>query len=406
MENELLHFFFIVTAAALAPVLVDLIPRVKIPVVVVEIALGVLIGPQVLGLAETSPIIEAFSQFGLAFLFFLAGFEIDFDKIKGVPLNRALLSWIVSLVGALALGGVLQAAGITISFLYVGLAMATTALGALLPMLGDAGELETGFGAHAVAYGALGEFGPIVMMALLLETERGGLTSALILNVFVLLVMFSLLAARRWWPARLMRLIGHTMHSSAQLAVRIAIFLIVGFVVLAELMGLDFLLGAFAAGLVIAQFVKRTPESATHEVKALLAKFEGIGFGLLIPIFFVVSGIKFDLDALLGSPTSLVMLPVFLGLFFVVRGLPALWFYRRELGRDDRLALGLFGATALPLVIAITDLGVESGRMAGDLATAMVGAAMLSVFLYPLLGFSLRRRAGAEAPRSAVPVTE
>ena len=393
MEKELFNFFFVVTAAALAPIIVDLITRVKIPVVVIEIALGVIIGPQVLGWAEASLITEAFSQFGLAFLFFLAGFEIDFDKIKGKPLKLAGSSWVTSLVGALILSFILQKLGVVDAYLYVGVAIATTAIGALLPMLSDAGEMETKFGNHVTAYGAVGEFAPIVMMALLLEGERSGLSSALILNGFALIVFFALLAARRWWPERIMRLVEHTMHSSAQLAVRLTIFLLVAFVVLAYLMGLDSLLGAFAAGLIIAQFVKRAPESGEDEAEALRIKFEGIGYGLLIPIFFIVSGIKFDLNALLSSSTGLMMLPVFLLIFLVVRGLPALIFYRDELDKNNRLALGFFGATELPLVIAVTALGVEHGVMANDLATAMVGAAMLSVFIYPLVGFALRRKA-------------
>ena len=392
MEKELFNFFFVITAAALAPIIVDLITRVKIPVVVIEIALGVIIGPQVLGLADSSLVTESLSEFGLAFLFFLAGFEIDFDKIKGKPLKLAGSSWVVSLVGALILSFVLQKLGVVDSYLYVGVAIATTAIGALLPMLSDAGEMETEFGNHVTAYGAVGEFAPIVMMALLLEGERSGLSSALVLNGFALIVFFALLAARRWWPQRIMRLVEHTMHSSAQLAVRLTIFLLIAFIVLAQIMNLDFLLGAFAAGLIIAQFVKRAPKSGEDEAKALLIKFEGIGYGLFIPIFFIVSGIKFDLNALLGSSTSLMMLPVFLLLFLIVRGLPALFFYRDELSKNNRLALGFFGATELPLVIAITGLGVEHGVMANDLATAMVGAAMLSVFLYPLIGFALRNK--------------
>ena len=396
MEKELLYFFYIVSAAALAPIIANLITRVKIPIVVVEIALGVIIGPQVLGWAEASHIIEAFSEFGLAFLFFLAGYEIDFDKIKGKPLKLAGSSWVMSLVGALILAFILQVAGVVNSYLYVGIAMTTTAIGALLPMLSDAGELETDFGNHTVAYGAVGEFAPIIMMALLLEGERSGLTSALILNAFVIIVFFALLGARRWWPEKLMQLIGHTMHSSGQLAVRMTTFLLIGFIALANMMGLDFLLGAFAAGLIIAQFVKRVPQESKHESKTLLAKFEGIGYGLLIPIFFIVSGIKFDLRALVSSSASLTMLPIFLILFFIVRGLPALFFYREELVKNEQLSLGFFGATQLPLVIAITGLGIESGRMASDMATAMVGAAMLSVFIYPLVGFALRNKSKNE----------
>lgn len=392
MDSELQSFFIVITAAALAPILVDMVTRVKLPVVVIEIALGIIIGPQVLAWADTSAVIEAFSLLGLAFLFFLAGFEIDFDQIKGKPIKLASSSWLLGLIVALAVSFVLQKIGIIDSYLHVGVALTTTAIGVLLPMLGDAGEKDTKFGNHVVAYGAAGEFAPIVMMAILLEGERSGLSSALIFNGFAILVVVGLLVARRWWPQNLMKLVAHTMHSSAQLAMRLTFFILIAFVVLTELLGLEFLLGAFAAGLIIAQFVKRVPESNERVVKDIHIKFEGIGYGLLIPIFFVMTGVKFNLQALLNSPISLMMLPVFLILFFVVRGLPVLIFYKDELKKNERFSLGFFGATELPLVIAITVLGVEHDLMKTDIATAMIGAAMLSVFIFPLIGFALRNK--------------
>jgi Kef-type K+ transport system membrane component KefB len=188
------------------------------------------------------------------------------------------------------------------------------------------------------------------------------------------------------------RLLSYTMHSSAQLALRLTLLIIVGFIILAAVLKVDFLLGAFAAGIIVAQYVRGTPNINQRNIEALHAKYEGLGYGFLIPIFFIVSGINFDLHALLKSPSNLILLPVFLILFFVVRGLPALWFYREELPRFDRLVLGFFGSTQLPLVIAITELGVESSRMTPVQATTLVGVAMLSVFLYPLLGFAMRRK--------------
>jgi Kef-type K+ transport system membrane component KefB len=188
------------------------------------------------------------------------------------------------------------------------------------------------------------------------------------------------------------RLLSHTMHSSAQLALRFTLLIIVGFIILAAVLKLDFLLGAFAAVIIVAQYMRGTPNINQHNIEALHAKYEGLGYGFLIPIFFIVSGINFDMHALLKSPSNLILLPIFLILFFVVRGLPALWFYSEELPRFDRLALGFFISTQLELVIAITELGVESSRMTPVQATTLVGIAMLSVFLYPLLGFAMRRK--------------
>jgi Kef-type K+ transport system membrane component KefB len=180
------------------------------------------------------------------------------------------------------------------------------------------------------------------------------------------------------------------MHSSAQLALRLTLLIMVGFIILAAVLKLDFLLGAFAAGIIVAQYVRGTPNINQRNIEALHAKYEGLGYGFLIPIFFIASGINFDLRSLLQNPSSLILVPIFLLLFFVVRGLPALWFYRKELPRFDRWSLGFFGATQLPLVIVITELGVESSRMTTDLAVVLVGVAMLSVLTYPLLGFTMR----------------
>jgi Kef-type K+ transport system membrane component KefB len=343
LDNPVLSFFVILSAAVMAPIVADLIPKVKIPVVVLEIALGVIIGPQILGWAEVNSTVYVLGQLGLAFLFFLAGYEIDFNRIKGKPLKLAITSWLVGLLGAFLIAIILRLSGIvTSSFLYVGLAIATTALGALLPMLGDAGELDTEFGTHTLAYGAL-----IVSHHAFQRSTRPPIDAP-------------------------------------------------------DYSWLYHLGCGIEGGLFIRRFRCRDHCGAVcawyphninqHNIEALHAKNEGLGYGFLIPIFFIVSGINFDMHALLKSPSNLILLPIFLILFFVVRGLPALWFYSEELPRFDRLALGFFISTQLELVIAITELGVESSRMTPVQATTLVGIAMLSVFLYPLLGFAMRRK--------------
>src|SRR4051794_31781093 len=198
----------ILTAAALAPIVADYIPRIALPVVVVEIVLGIIVGPQVLGWVKLAPELAELSDVGLAFLFFLAGFEIDFVRISGRPLRLGMAGWVMSLVLAFAIGGVLQATGVTPSLLYVGLAISTTAVGTLLPILRDADVLESPLGTQAVAAGAIGEFVPVVMIALLLDTTHSGFRSALLLNVFVLVVLIGVYTARHWRPARLRRLVA------------------------------------------------------------------------------------------------------------------------------------------------------------------------------------------------------
>ena len=195
--NGLFSLFVIFLAVAIAPLIASCIPHVRVPGVVVEIVLGILIGPFVLGLVEPTLILDTLSSFGLAFLFFLVGYEVNFEQIKGQPITRATAGWFLGLILALSVAAAMVAAGVPGSPLYIGAALCTTALGALIPILRDQGELETPFGTLVLATGALGEFGPIVLMAVVLETARSGLTSALALNVFLLLVLGGVLLARR-----------------------------------------------------------------------------------------------------------------------------------------------------------------------------------------------------------------
>jgi Kef-type K+ transport system membrane component KefB len=373
----------VAAVAALAPILADLSSRVVLPVVVAEIALGMVVGPDVVGLAETDDFIEALATLGLAFLFFLAGLEIDFERIRGAPANLAVTGWGASLGLGLAIALALWAAGAIDAPVLVGLALTTTALGTLMPILRDAGVLETNLGRFVLGAGAVGEFAPIVALSIILAVEAGEPWRSTLLIVFAAVVVAASLLALRARPARVVRLVGATMGTSGQLAVRLAIVVIVGLVVLAAELGLDVILGAFAAGIVVGIVIRDTD---SHEFEA---KLDAIGFGFLIPIFFIATGMDYDLDALLDSPTALVLVPGFAALFLLCRGLPAWTLYRGEVDRAERVPLSLFSAAGLPLIVAITEIGTEAGVMRTEEAVALVGAGMLSVLLYPLL--ALRR---------------
>ena len=376
-------FFMIVLAAAVAAAIVGLGgARVIVPVVVLELVFGILIGPQVLGLAESGPFIDFFSSLGLGMLFFFAGYEIDFDRIKGAPLRLALIGWAISLGLAYAIGGVLAVVGIVISLLYTGSALATTAIGTLIPILGDAGELKTRFGTYLLAAGAIGEFGPILLITLVFSTGNP-LSSGLLLVGFVIIAVLAALVAIRGvnfgWSA-----FERTLETSAQLPVRTAVVLVFLLAGLAADLGLDLLLGGFVAGI-----ITRTALGG-REVGVLESKLSAVGYGFLIPFFFVVSGIEFELDALLEDPAKAVKVPIFLLAFLIVRGVPALLLYVKELDLRDRVALAFFSATELPLVVAITTIAVDAGEMRASTAASLVGAAVLSTAIYPLVGLRLR----------------
>jgi Kef-type K+ transport system membrane component KefB len=374
----------IVCAAALAGTLVMLAsPRLAIPVVVVELVLGIIVGPQVLDLAKVDPTTEFLGNLGLGMLFFFAGYEIDFPRIKGRPMALAGLGWALSLALAYGIGGILALAGVVVSYLYTGSSMATTAIGTLIPILSDAGEMRTRFGRYLLGAGAAGEFGPILLVTLILSTTNP-LHEALILVLFVALaVLTGVLAVRtawRGWP-----LIERTLETSSQLAVRLAVVLVFGLVALAADLGLDLLLGGFVAGMITRVALRG------REVRIFDSKLTAVGYGLLIPFFFVTSGMNFDLDALTESASGMLKLPLFLALFLVVRGIPALLLYRGVLAMRDRLALAFFCATELPLVVAITTVAIEEGHMHSDTAAGLVGAAIISTLVYPLIALRLRR---------------
>jgi Kef-type K+ transport system membrane component KefB len=383
-------FLVIVTVAALAALLAGLIqPRLAVPVVVIEVVAGIVVGPEVLDLAEPDEFIEFFSNLGLGMLFFFAGYEIDFERIRGNPLRLAVLGWGISLVLAYSLGGLLAAAGLVLSLLYTGSAMATTAIGTLIPILSDAGELRTRFGTNLLAAGAMGEFGPILLITLVFST-RGTLANILILLLFVgITVATALLAVRgavRGWS-----LIERSLETSGQFAIRVAVVLVFALAALATDLGLDLLLGGFVAGVIVRLALKG------REVNVFESKLAAVGYGFFIPFFFITSGLKFDLSALTEDPIRLLEVPLFLALFLVVRGVPALLLYRRALDGRDRAALAFFSSTQLPLVVAITTIAIEQEHMRASTAASLVGAAILSTMIFPLIGLKLRAgRAGTE----------
>lgn len=397
IEVDSESFFAIVVVAAIAAITVAAVPKkFAPPVVVLELMLGIVIGPEVLSIAQTDDFIEFFSNLGLGMLFFFAGYEIDFERIKGLPMKLGALGWAMSVAIAYGLGGLLAAAGVIVSFLYTGSAMATTAIGTLIPILRDNNELKTRFGTYLLAAGGAGEFGPILLVTLVLSTTNP-LHEAAILLAFVALALVlaigSVRYAWRGWPA-----LERTFEASSQLAVRVTVVLVFGLVLLAGKLGLDILLGGFVAGMITRLALKG------HEVSVFESKLTAVGFGFFVPFFFVASGIEFDLAAL-GSAEAIAKLFLFFGLFLVVRGTPALLLYRGVLSARERAALAFYSATELPLVVAITTIATESGHMKTSTAAGLVGAAMLSTLVFPFVGLALRKEAEREEGATPSPST-
>ncbi|MHA7985379.1 cation:proton antiporter [Rathayibacter sp. CAU 1779] len=386
MDARIAPIVLIPALALLAPILSALVGRVaKIPLVVFEIVLGILAGPSVLGWIPKSDALTTVSNFGLAFLFFMAGNEIDFATIKGRPLNRAIIGWLISLAGGLALGILLAPS--PIAGIYVGIALCSTALGTLMPLLRDAGELRTPFGLAVTAVGAIGEFGPLVAISLFLS-GRTPLAGALVLIGFVIIAGLGVWLASLGTHERFHRLVTATMHTSGQFVVRFAVAIIAGLVGLSIALGLDMLLGAFAAGILTRVLLSGARQEASEQIEG---KLEAVAFGVIVPVFFLTTGITFDLRGLLADTRALILLPIFLVLLLVVRGLPGLIASPKGATGKDRAALTLFTATGLPIIVAVTNIGIEQHELSSGTASALVGAGMLSVLLFPVIALALRK---------------
>jgi len=371
----------VLLASALGALLSRIHSWIVLPTVVLEIVLGILIGPDVLDIAKGNTYITVLSNFGLSMLFFFAGLEVIEKKVSGRLLRLGTVGWTLSLGIGLVLGFVLQQAGLDAEWWLIGVALATTALGTLVPILSDAGLLATPLGSAILGTGVAGEFWPIIFISVFLTSAYGAAKEVLLLLAFGVVVLLAARIALRARPPRVLRVLQETVHTTGQAAVRTAIFLLAFLVLIASDAGFEFVLGAFAAGLVVGLAL----DSPEGEVVRM--RLEGIGFGFLIPIYFVVTGMTFDLDSLLTA-TGLALAGLFLALLLVTRGVSAL-LWLRQLGRRETGGLALCAATGLPLIVAIVGIGEGRGAISDALGASLIGAGMISVLVYPLLAIKL-----------------
>jgi Kef-type K+ transport system membrane component KefB len=360
--------------------------RLVLPTVVVEIVLGILIGPDVLDIASVNVYISFLSDFGLALLFFFAGLEVIEHRLPTRLLRRGTLGWGLSLAIGMAVGVVFDRAGAEVEWWLLAVAVSTTALGALVPILSDAGLLPTPLGRAVLGTGVAGEFWPIIFISVFLTSVYGAATEVLLLVLFGALVAVAARVALQARPPRLLRIAQDTLHTTGQVGVRASIFLLVLLVFLAADAGFEFVLGAFAAGTLVG-LVLDSPEG-----KVVRMRLEGIGFGFLVPVYFVVTGMNFDLDSFL-TVEGLALTVVFVAVLVGTRGASAL-LWLRELGPRQTTSLALFGATALPLIVAIVGIAQGRGDISDGVAASLIGAGMVSVLVYPFVAVRL-----ASAPR-------
>ena len=381
------NLLIVVAVAFAAPLLLGLVPSVLLPSVVLEIVAGIIIGPSVLGIVEVDESISVISVIGLAFLLFLAGLEIEFDKLRGPVLRITLLGFAASFVIALVVALILKATGLIETPLLVAIILCATSLGVLIPVLKDAGQISTTFGQLIVAAGTIADFGAVILLSVFFSGEGGVGSTLLLIGGLVVLAAVVLVAVKTTERSSVIRAdLIRLQDTTAQIRVRGAVVLLVGFAAIADSLGLESILGAFMAGAILSLLDR--DEQMTHP--EFRRKLEAVGFGVFIPVFFVASGVNYDLDALLGSASNVLMVPIFLAALVAARGLPALLYRRMLSGRQLAIA-GLMQATSLPFIVAATAIGQDLDLIDPAEGAALIGAGLLSVLLFPAIGLSLLR---------------
>ena len=388
MTEEFRSLVAIAAIAAFVPLVVGLF-RIKVAEVVLLLGAGIVFGPEVIGWIQVDDSIQLLSELGLGLLFFLAGMELEERAIRGESGRLAAIGWVASFAVAALAAILMTVTGKIHDTLGVAIALTSTALGTLLPMLRDRGELNTRFGTFFMGAGAWGEFGPIIAISILLGT-KSSFVAILSLVGFALVALVLATLPARLAGDRVRAILERGHHTSAQTAVRFTMLLLILLLALAGSFGLDVVLGAFIAGVIVRRFAPPTADSI------LQGKIEAIGFGFLIPLFFVVSGANLDIVSIIENPAP--MLRFFLYML-VARGLVQYVVYRRAIpDRRERARFSLYVATGLPIIVAVTAIEVDAGVMLASNAAALVGAGALTVLVFPLVGDSLVRGRRSAAP--------
>jgi Kef-type K+ transport system membrane component KefB len=397
-EIDFANLLIVVAVAFAAPLLLGLAPALRLPSVVLELIAGIAIGPAGFGWVEVDEPVRVLSLIGLAFLLFLAGLEIEFEKLRGRRLGLVGTSFALSFGVALVVAFGLELTGLVETPLLIAIILVATSLGVVVPVLKDADKLSSDLGQLVIAAASIADFGAVILLSLFFSRESTSTTVQILLLVGFFLVaiavIFALLGIERW--RRLAGVLARLQDTTAQIRVRGAFLLLIGAVALAERLGLEVILGAFLAGAVLT-LVDRD-RMMTHP--RFRVKLEAAGFGMFIPVFFITSGLQFDLDALFESGSTIALVPLLLAALLVVRGLPAL-VYRSTIGSRQTVIAGLLQATSLPFIVAASMIGVELGLIDEATSAALIAAGLLSVLIFPLVALTILRRAEPVRARPA-----
>lgn len=394
MTADLVSLAYISLVAVVCPLLASLIPGKAVPETVLLLIAGALLGPYGAGIIQTNEAISLFSDLGLAFLFLLAGYEISPKSLAGAEGRRGAATWLVTFAIAFAIVALWPTlSAFDLDGLAVVIALTTTAMGTLLPILQERGILGTRVGDEIIAYGTWGELFPIIAIALLLSARATWQTMLVLAAFLAIAVLFAIVPkVGKSVGGRVSTFIRDNADTNSQMIIRTVNLLLIGLTAISAVFDLDIVLGAFAAGFILRFII---PEgNQTMEMK-----HNAIAYGFLVPLFFVVSGAKVDLRAIGEAPE---LLALFIVLLLFVRALPI--FVSLSTGKDsrsldarERLTVSFYCTTALPIIVAVTSVAVSAGAMTQDTASVLVAAGGVSVFLMPLLALVAERTMNADA---------
>lgn len=388
----------IALVAFASPFIASAIPGKPVPETVFLLVLGAVLGPHMLGVIHVDAEVSLVSELGLAFLFLLAGFEIDPKSITGVEGRYGLATWVVTF--GIAWLAVRFTPWFSVSHfdgIAVTLALTSTALGTLVPIMRERSLTGTRVGDSILAYGTWGELGPVLAMSVLLSA-RTGIQTLVILGLFaVVCVLLAVVPSRsKRVGSRFFAFVEERADTTSQTFVRLTVLILVTLVAFSAVFDLDIVLGSFAAGFVLRYII---PEG-NHTLET---KLDGLAYGFLIPVFFTVSGAKIDLTAVASRPGLLVG---FIVALLIIRAVPILISMSicpatRDVSAYGRITVALYCTTALPIIVAVTSVAVNAGALSQDIASVMVAAGAITVFLMPLLAQLFYRVVDA-APVAAV----
>jgi Kef-type K+ transport system membrane component KefB/Trk K+ transport system NAD-binding subunit len=395
MEHESWSTFeplLIVTLlAVVVPVLTSRLRVIRLPIVVGEILAGMAIGPSGLNLVHPSPLLSFLAEFGFSFLMFLSGLEVNFDMLfaPGVeaegrprwqrPLPLAILYLLLTLALATAIGWGISAGGLARSPVLMGLILSTTSLGLVVPILKERGLTPTPYGQLLLVSALVSDFVTLLLLSVAMAAYSKGLSVDLLLFM-LLLVAFAIAMKLGQWLTRnpvLSRIVDELSHATAQIRVRGAFALMVVWVVLAQALGVEVILGAFLAGALVAA-TSREPDSPMRE------SLDAMGYGFFVPMFFIMVGAKFELGSLLASPSSLLLVPVLMAAAYAVKMGPALLF-RVAFSWRETFAAGALLSSRLSLIIAASAIALQLDLITAPTNSAILLVAIVTCTISPVL---------------------